>query len=145
MCFIRIREPYPGPAGNREVSLCCVNSPAVYGEALLRSEGANIFIPVSAVEQVTVETVPGLPQVFLDHRDGAVRLRAAGVQAVLPGVHPIRDQQEGSPLLDGDLGPDDALPGGAEVAHTGVSHIASPIQLVLLELLAVFLQKLFHS
>lgn len=126
------------------MSLRAVSSPAVCGEALLRSEGAHVFIPVGAIEQVAVEAVPGLPQVLLDHRNGAVRVRAAGVQTVLPGEHPVRGQQEGGPLLDGGLGPDDALTDGVEVAHAGVGHISCLVRLVLLELLAEFLQQLFH-
>ena len=102
--------------------------------------------PVGAVEQVAAETVPGLPQVLLHHRHGAVGLRAAGVQAVPPGEHPVRGRQEGGPLLDGGLGPDDALPDGVEVSHTRVHHIAlRPVRLVLLELLAEFLQELLHA
>lgn len=147
--FILIMWPLRGPSGgsaggNRDVSLRCVRRAAVGGEALLRSKGADIFIAVGAVEQVTVEAVPGLPQVLLDQRHGAVRLRAAGVHTVLRGVHPVRGQQEGGPLLDGGLGPDDALPHGGEVAHTGVSPIACPVRLVLLELLAELLQQLLH-
>lgn len=73
------------------MSLRGVAAPGVCGEGLLRREGADIFIPVGAVEQVTAETVPGLPRVLSDHRHGAVRVGAAGVQTVLPGVHPLRD------------------------------------------------------
>lgn len=127
------------------MSLRGVGSPAVRGEALLRSERADIFIPVGAVEQVAAETASGLPQVLLDHRHGAVRVGAAGVKAVLPGVHPVRGQKERGPLLDGGLGPDDALPYGVEIAHARVNHIASPaVRLVLLELFAEFLQQLLH-
>lgn len=83
-----------------------------------------MFAPVCAVEQVAVEALPGLPLVLLDHRHGAVRLRAASVQAVLPGVHPVWGQQERGPLLDGGLGLDDAVPDAAEVAHTRVGDAA---------------------
>lgn len=126
------------------MSLRCVGGPAVCGEAFLRREGAHVLTPVSAVKQVATETVTGLPLVLMEHRQGAVRLGAAGVHAVLPGVHPVRGQQEGGSLLDGVLGPDDALLRGAEVAHAGVHHFTCPVSLVLLELLAEFLQELLH-
>lgn len=149
LCIILLRMSFPGPTGwasgwNREVSLRCVGGPAVRTEAFLRSEGADIFVPVGAIEQVAAETLPGLPRVLLDHRHGAVRLGAAGVQAVLPGVHAPRGQQEGGPLLDGGFGLDDALPDGVEVAHTRVNHVAYLVRLVLLELLAEFFQQLLH-
>lgn len=126
------------------MSLRCVGGPAVCAEALLWSEGADVFTPVGAVEQVAAEAVSGLPHVLLDHRHGAVRVGAAGVQAVLPGVHPVRGQEKSGPLLDGGLGAYDALPYGAEIARAGVNHITSPGRLVLLELLAEFLQQLLH-
>lgn len=83
-----------------------------------------MFAPVGAVEQVAAEALPGLALLLMDHRHGAVRLRAAGVQTVLPGVHPVGGQQESGSLLDGGLGLDDAVPDAAEVAHTGVGDPA---------------------
>lgn len=103
-----------------------------------------MFVPVGAVEQVTFEALPGLPPVLPDHRHGAVGLRAAGVQAVLPGEDPVRDQQERGPLLDGGLGLDDAVPEAAEVAHAGLGSAADLGRLLLLELMAEFLQQLLH-
>jgi len=122
-----------------------VGHPAVRGEALLRREGAHAAAPVGAVEQVAAEAVPGLPEVPLHHRHGAVGLRAARVHTVPPGVHPVRGQQERGPLLDGGLGPDDALPDGVEVAHTRVHRVGRPMRLVLLQLLAKFLQELLDA
>lgn len=90
----------------------------------MRREGADMFVPVGAVEQVALEALPGLPRVLPDHRHGAVRLRAAGVQTVLPGEHPVRNQQESGPLLDGGPGLDDAVPEAAEAAHAGVGDAA---------------------
>lgn len=126
------------------MSLRCVGSPAVCREAFLSREGAHILTPVGAVKQVAAETVPGLPLVLVKHRNCAVRLGAAGVHTVLPGVHPVRRQQEGGSLLDGVLGPDDAIPRGTEVAHAGVHHFTCPVGLVLLQLFAEFLQELLH-
>lgn len=150
LCIILIGTPLAGDPGraagwNREVSLRRVARPAVRGEALLRRERADMFVPVGAVEQVAVEALPGLPLVLLHHRHRAVRLGAAGVQAVLPGEHPVRGQQEGGPLLDGGLGLDDALADSVEVAHAGVGHVACLVRLLLLELLAELLQQLLHS
>lgn len=110
----------------------------------MRREGADMFVPVGAVEQVAFEALPGLPLVLPDHRHVAVRLRAAGVQTVLPGEHPVWDQQESGPLLDGGLGLDDAVPEAAEVAHAGVGDAADLVRLFLLELLAEFLQQLLN-
>lgn len=148
LCLLRIpiSESSGWAAGGAGlVALRSVGGPAVGAEALLWSEGAHVFTPVGAVEQVAAEAVSGLPRVLLHHRHAAVRVRAAGVQAVLPGVHPVRGQKERGPLLDGGLGAYDALPYGAEVAHAGVSRITAPGRLVLLELFAEFLQQLLHS
>lgn len=149
---LRVSLPGPSVSGlrgstgrwSRQEPLARVGIPAVGVEAELRSEGADVLVPVCAVEQVALEALPGLPLVLLHRRHGAVRLRAAGMQTVLPGVHPVGDQQERGPLLDGGLGLDDAVPDGAEVAHAGVGAAAELVRLFLLQMLAEFLQQLFH-
>lgn len=113
--------------GSWQVPQACVCVPAVGAESRLRRKRADLLAPVGAVEQVAVEALPGLPLVVLDHRHGAVRLRAAGVHTVLPGVHPVWGQQESGPLLDGGLGLDDAVPDAAEVVHT---RVGDPAELV---------------
>lgn len=148
LCFLPLSVPWPPGAltvRTRQASLRLVGSPAVGGEAFLRCEGADVFIHISAVKQVTVQAFSRPPQILLNHRHRAVRQRAAGVQTVPPGEHRLRSQQEGGSLLDGGLRPDDALLRGAEVAHAGVAYVGRSVSLVLLELLSEFLQKLFHS
>ena len=120
-----------------------VGAPAVRAESRLRGEGAHASPPVGAVEQVTPEAVAGLPRLLLHHRHGAVRLGAAGVQAVHPGEHPLRGHEERGPLLDGGPGADDALPDGAEVARARVDPVGRAV--LLLQLLPELLQQILHA
>lgn len=117
------------------------------GEALQLRERADVLAPVGAVEQVAVEVRAGLPPLLLlHHRHRAVGLRAARVQALLPGAQSLRRQQEGGPLLDGGLGLDDAFADPVEVARARVvARVARLERLLLLQLLTELLQQLLHA